>query len=63
MGIVLVAFLRASAALVALVTSTSTLRREYRQPVELILGGPILDSYVLALNITECTEIAPEEFL
>ena len=63
MGIVLVAFLAATA---------SASRREEHvnfetdqfisqggEPVELIISGSILESYVLALNIAECTELSP----
>jgi hypothetical protein len=67
MGIVLVAFLAAWATGVPPVRITSTLRRtklvrQGGKPFELTLAVAMLESYVLALNVTEHTELAPNYF-
>ena len=65
MGIVLVAFLAARAVIVPGVRmhinfKTDQLISQSGKPVELILRVSILESYILALNIAEFTELSPE---
>ena len=65
MGIVLVAFLASHGSTRRgrdehVNFETDQLLSQGGQPVELILGGSRLESYVLALNIAEFTELSPE---
>ena len=64
MGIVLVAFLAARASFVDgrdehVNFETDQLISQGGEPVELIISVSILESYVLALNIAEFTELSP----
>ncbi len=65
MGIVLVAFFAARAAGDRALTmhvnfETDQLIGQSREPVELIISVSILESYVLALNIAERTELSQD---
>ena len=65
MGIVLVAFFAATAAgagtaKIRFTPETDQLISESGKPVEFSSSVSILENYALALNITECTELALE---